>query len=233
MFITAIITAGGKGERLQASEKKQYLPLAGRRIIFRALDAFIKHPAVDTIVVVFPEDDLSFGRNLITAEYDYPFICVTGGETRQESVHKGLQACPKQTEVVLIHDAVRPFVRNDDIDKLLIKIESCVAVIPGSPVVNTIKKVKNGIVSGTIDREKLYNIHTPQVFRYSLITNCHKRAAEANLSFTDDAGLIEHFGYPVAIVETENNIKITKPIDIIIAESLIKLWENKHDESNK
>ncbi len=215
----ALVVAAGRGHRFGAEMPKQFLSLAGKPVLRHALEALAAHPAIDAVQTVIHRDD----RDLYEAaaaglDLRPP---ADGGATRQESVRLGLEALadlkPRQ---VLIHDAARPFVSGEIIDRVLSGLESHSGVIPAVPVADTLKRVEDGSVSGTVDRSGLWRAQTPQGFRYADILAAH--ADFAGRELTDDAALLEAAGLTVGIVEgAERNFKITGKDDMERAESLL------------
>jgi 2-C-methyl-D-erythritol 4-phosphate cytidylyltransferase len=222
--VVAIITAGGSGKRLQTKIKKQFLHVHGRPLLFYTLDKFIEHPQIDDVIITLPQTELDEFQKVIDQEYPAKRItCILGGTERQDSVFNALSACPFDTEIVLIHDGVRPFIKAEEISDLIKIAENDKAVIPVSKIKNTIKKIDNGKILKTIPREDLVSALTPQVFQYKLILEMHKKAKSEELNFTDDAAILEHYGIPVSALETSaQNIKITDAFDLKLAEILLK-----------
>ncbi|MCK4311697.1 MAG: 2-C-methyl-D-erythritol 4-phosphate cytidylyltransferase [Candidatus Cloacimonetes bacterium] len=220
----AIITAGGSGNRLKSDTKKQFIEIAGRPLIFWTLDKFTNHLEIDEIIVTLPEDEIKTYSELIENEYPQDVITtLPGGEERQDSVFNALLLCSSNTKYILIHDGVRPFISSEDITRLLESVEEHKAVIPISKIKNTIKEIQNNKIIKTISKENLVNALTPQVFEFDLIKSCHQKAKSEKLYFTDDAAILEHFGYPVYTVECDSfNIKITDIHDLQIAKVLLE-----------
>ena len=223
MKSVAIITAGGIGKRYSEKYKKQYLDINGKPVLIWSVESFYFHPDIESILVTAPEDSLSYTKSLLDRHFpDKNIVVVKGGVVRQESVFNALKLIPDNTDYVLIHDGVRPLVIQDEITRLLELACEHKAVIPGHKIRNTIKEVKEDRVVKTLPRALLYEIFTPQVFAYDLITECHKRALDERVVFTDDAAILEHYGYPVHVVETSAyNIKITEPADYEFVKLLI------------
>jgi len=220
----AIITAGGSGKRIKSKIKKQFIEIMGRPLLFWTIDKFADHPDINQIIITLPQDELKIYKTLIEKEYrDFAISIIAGGKQRQDSVYNALISCTENTELVLIHDGVRPFISQDEISKLIKKAQLKKAVIPISKVKNTIKKIKQDKVITTVQREDLVNVFTPQVFQYKLIKKCHNDAKKIDLYCTDDAALLEHFGHSVYVLECSSyNIKITDPFDLEIAKFMLK-----------
>jgi 2-C-methyl-D-erythritol 4-phosphate cytidylyltransferase len=225
MKSVAIITAGGIGKRYPGKCKKQYLDINGKPVLVWSVENFYFHPDIESIFVTAPEDSLSYTKQMLDTHFpDKNIVVVRGGAVRQESVFNALSLVAPTTEYVLIHDGVRPLITLEEITQLLKLASRHKVVIPGHKIRNTIKEVKDNIVVGTIPRTSLYEVFTPQVFAYDLIIEAHKRAVTDKKVFTDDAGILEYYGYPVYIAESSAyNIKLTEPADY----EFVKLLINK------
>ncbi len=223
----AIIVAGGVGKRLPGATKKQFLQIGGIPILIHSICPFLNSNDVSSIVVVLPDDELEEGKQLIkgtiAGNLRKEMKFVAGGSRRQDSVYNGLLACDKQTDIVFIHDGVRPFITGGLIRRLLVKCEEHGAVIPVTPVRYTLKKVENDLVQRTIPRHEVFEAHTPQVFNYPVIMSYHHRIHDLDVEFTDDASILEYFRETVATeICNETNIKITRPSDLDLAETIYK-----------
>ena len=215
----ALVVAAGRGHRFGAELPKQFLPLAGKPVLRHALEAFATHPGIAAVQTVIHPDD----RNLYEAaaaglDLRPP---AAGGATRQESVRLGLAALADLgPDRVLIHDAARPFVSSDLIDRVLDGLERHPGVIPAVPVADTLKRAEDGAIAGTVDRAGLWRAQTPQGFRYGDIAAAHADLAGHEL--TDDAALLEALGLTVGLVEgAERNFKITSKDDMERAQGLL------------
>lgn len=222
MKVSVIIAAAGSGSRMNHSEKKQFIKLDGVPIMIRTIRKFEEHVGVDEIVVVTDADDLvkvdalikSYTLNKVTA-------IVPGGERRQDSVMKALNVVTG--DVVMVHDAARPFVNADIIDAHLKAIKTCEGLITCVPSKDTIKIVENGVVKKTLERKTLVNVQTPQTFYTSQLKSAYEAMIEKNLVVTDDSALAELMGYEVrTIMGSYDNIKITTPEDLILGELILK-----------
>ena len=220
----AIITAGGSGTRIKNKKKKQFIKIMNRPLLFWTIDKFAGHPEIDQIIISLPQDEITIYKDTIEKEYqDSSISIIAGGKQRQDSVYNALNLCPEDTDLVLIHDGVRPFISQTVISNLIKKAQLKKAVIPVSKVINTIKDIKQDKVLETVPREDLVNVFTPQVFQYKLIKQCHEDAKKIDLNCTDDAALLEHFGHSVYVLEcSSHNIKITDPFDLEIAKFILK-----------
>jgi 2-C-methyl-D-erythritol 4-phosphate cytidylyltransferase len=222
MEVTALLTAAGFGSRMKSGGvSKQYLLLGDRPILAHTLALFERHPLVKRIVMTVPADDLDFCRKAIVERYGFAKVSalVAGGTERQDSVRNGLEACSAAAEdIVLIHDGVRPFVTAETITAAVAAAQECGACVVGVPVKDTVKQVVGDLIVATPERKSLWLAQTPQAFRYALIRAAHRAAVADGFTGTDDAGLVERLGRPVAMVAGNyRNIKITTPEDLLIA----------------
>ncbi len=225
--IACVITAAGSGKRMGSHTRKQYLRIGGEAILKWTLRAFARFSWLNEIVLVVPPDDIRKVSMEIVGPRLNPMDVhiVVGASRRQDSVFRGLQAVHPDTEWVLIHDGVRPFVRQELVERLLREAESTGAAIPGIPARDTLKKAQENQVVHTVSREDIWQIQTPQVFRYPLILQAHRRAREENFYATDDASLLEQQNHPIRLVPGDPyNIKITTPEDIPVAERLLSIY---------
>ena len=231
--IVALITACGRGNRFNRGEgiPKQYLPLAGIPMLRHSIMAFLNHPQVsDVLCVIHPDDIELYEQATIGLDLLNP---VFGGETRQSSIRIGLEELVDyKPNKVLIHDGVRPFVSKRIINGILEKLESHPAVIPAIAVEDTIKKIGDGKIEWTLERENLWRAQTPQGFLYQDILNSH--IAFKDLNFTDDSALNEYAGIPVAIVPgSQNNFKITTEEDYDRAKHMIPFLIDDYREETR
>jgi 2-C-methyl-D-erythritol 4-phosphate cytidylyltransferase len=219
--VAAIIPAAGMGTRMApaGSSRKQFLLLDGVPILVHTLRKFAACPLVGRIYAALRSDDQDAFRPQLEHEpYAARVELVPGGDHRQESVENCLLCVPPDTDLVAVHDAVRPFVEVGAIERVIREAEKSGAAILGIPSVDTVKQVERTRVLGTIPRERLVLAQTPQVFRYSLLKQAFERAAEDGFQATDEASLVEHLGAEVTVVMgSDRNIKITKPGDLELA----------------
>lgn len=223
----AVVVAAGRGLRMAGGDAvpKQYRTLAGRPLLSHSLAVFTRHPAIEAVAVVIHPDDQPLyeeAARQFAARLTAP---VSGGATRQDSVRQGLEAfAAAAPDRVLIHDAARPFVTGDLIDRLLAALDDSPAAIAAEPVADTLKRAgADGTIEATIDRERLWRAQTPQAFRFADILAAHRRAAQtAPGRFTDDAGLAEWAGLAVKLVASGgHNMKLTTADDVALAERLL------------
>jgi 2-C-methyl-D-erythritol 4-phosphate cytidylyltransferase/2-C-methyl-D-erythritol 2,4-cyclodiphosphate synthase len=207
----AVVTAGGLGRRMGSAVPKQFLKVNGRTILEASVRKFLDEPAVGRIVVTCPEDYLDTCRALFPQT---DVAVIPGGRERQDSVANALGYLEREgppEEIVLIHDGVRPFVDPETIRGVIDAAETSGAAIAAVPSKDTIRDIDQG----TLTRSRLYNVQTPQGFRFSLLREAFRRAAEDGFRGTDEAGLVERIGVLPAIVPgSYENIKITTPEDI-------------------
>lgn len=214
----AVILAAGSGERLGGDAPKAFVPIAGRPMVELAMESAAGSEAVDALVVAVPEGM----QDVPATDAGRPVTVVAGGATRQESVLNSLRAAG-DAEFVLVHDAARCLATSDlftRVAKSLVAGEAH-GVIPVVPVRDTIKRVRDGIVLGTVERDELFVAQTPQGFRTQVLRKVHEAAAEEGRTFTDDAGMLERSGYEVVVVEGEEaNFKVTTLADLERARTL-------------
>lgn len=203
--------------------RKQYAELLGEPILLRSLRPFLDHPAVACAVVALPAEDAADPPGWLKA-LDERVVVVAGGAERGDSVRCGLEAVPEAVDVVLVHDAARPLVTVEVIDRALSVAARGVGVVVAMPVADTLKEVDDeGRVVSTPDRARLWAAQTPQAFPRTMLLDAYRRAAEAGVHATDDAALVERYGGRVVVVEgSAENLKVTRPADLIVAEALLR-----------
>ncbi|MCI0351872.1 MAG: 2-C-methyl-D-erythritol 4-phosphate cytidylyltransferase [Acidobacteriales bacterium] len=235
MRVFVIIPAAGLGTRMSAAAKskgvaptaavKQFAELAGVPILVRTIRKFATLGQVSEIYVALrkPEAD-RFQARLVTESFRKPVHTVEGGVNRQQSVSNALNALnAKDEDIVLVHDAVRPFVDSEIISGVLSAAQKTGAAIAGIPAIDTVKQVERtaqgAIISSTIPRERIVLAQTPQGFRFGILKNAFDEAAAVGFTGTDEASLVERSGHDVAVVMgSPQNIKITTPADLELAE---------------
>lgn len=227
MKVAALIVAAGRGARAanSAGPPKQYCRIGGEAMLTRTIGAFAGHPRIDDIVVVIHADDTGLYEAASASFAGRLLAPVTGGARRQDSVRAGLEALGAVApDVVLIHDAARPFVDADLIARVVAGLDGPAAALPCLPVTDTLKRGENGRVTGTVAREGLWRAQTPQGFKFDAILDAHREAAEEPArEFTDDAAIAEWFGLDVALVEgSEHNRKLTTAEDLAIADQMLR-----------
>lgn len=221
----AIIAAAGSGERLPGAVAKQFRPIAGKPLLVWTVEKFATARMVDSVYLVVPENDLAYVKESIVQRHNLEIVdnVIAGSDSRFDSILCGLRALPDTTNLVLIHDAVRPLVTAEDIDRVAAEAESHDAAILAIPQSETLKRVEDEFVISTIDRRRMYVAQTPQVFKYEAIISAYIQALEQEREFTDDASVCEAYGISVRIVEGSHaNIKITTVEDLEIARKLLE-----------
>lgn len=216
-----IIVAGGKGLRMGSDIPKQFLPIGGRPVLMRTIERFREYSPTLQIILVLPKAQQDYWQELCQEyHFNVEYQLADGGETRFHSVQHGLALIPDDAEgVVGVHDGVRPFPSIDVIRNCYETAREKKAVIPVIPVVETVRKLQ-GTNSITVPRSDYRLVQTPQCFDIQLLKSANKQPYCDN--FTDDASVVEAFGFAITLVEgNRENIKITTPYDLKIAEVLI------------
>jgi 2-C-methyl-D-erythritol 4-phosphate cytidylyltransferase len=225
MRTLAIVLAGGAGKRMGSSTNKQFLLLDNKPIIVHTLQVFQDCRPIDAIYLVVNHKDLPIIQEEILEQYHFGKILklVIGGRLRQDSVRNGLEAIDEACDVVTIHDAARPFVSPSFIEKSIFLMEMFDAIIPAIPARDTIKAIsKEGFVMKTLERDSLWQIQTPQTFKYELIMKAYREGMAKKLCGYDDSTFIEYLGKKVKVMEgSPYNIKITTPEDLVIAKGIL------------
>ncbi len=225
MRTVAIVPAAGSGNRMGRERSKQYLSLGGVPLLIHTLKALDVSPLVDDLLVVVPPQDIEFVRNTLLAPWDVKKVAgvIPGGKERQDSVRAGIEALDPDAGIVIIHDAVRPFITIELISNCIRAAREAGAVTAGVPVKDTVKEVTpDGRVVRTCDRSLMWLTQTPQVFRRDIIENAHRAAVRDGFRGTDDTSLVERLGIAVRMIRGDySNIKITTPDDLTFAETLL------------
>ena len=209
------------------SEKnKPYLLLAGKPIVFHALREFEACPSIDGIVLVVEKHEIDHARSSIVEAFGCRKVLsiVAGGQKRQDSVWEGIKSLKGGCELVMVHDGVRPFISQGLLQKAVDSTRKTGATVVAVPVKDTIKVASpEKKVLKTLDRETLWAVQTPQTFNHDLLKRAHEEARKDGFYGTDDASLVERIGVPVSIIEgSYENIKITTPEDLVLAEALLQ-----------
>ena len=224
--VAALIPAAGEGRRMGGTIPKQFLQIGGREILARTLEVFEACAAIDEVWVVVAAEHCAWCQDTIVERYGLRKVrgVVAGGATRQESVWRGLQQIAETAELVVVHDGVRPLVSELLVQQTLESASRHGAAIAAVPLKDTLKRVSEaGQVEGTVPRERLWRIQTPQAFQHTLLRMAFQHAWRQGLQATDEAGLIEALGYPVQIVPSyEYNVKITTPDDLMWCETFLR-----------
>ena len=223
--VAAIICAAGASRRFGGKRKKPFVDVAGRAALLRSVEVFSNRDDVKQILLAIAADDeelvnIKWGPNLKF----FNVKIFLGGTERFDTVQKGLELIKDDIDLIAVHDAVRCCVKSEWVDACLTTAAETGAAILACPVVGTIKQVENSTIVKTVDRTNLYEAQTPQVFEASLLKKAYanlKNLDENKIS--DDAQLVEALGHKISIVETDSsNIKITRPVDVAIAEAILK-----------
>jgi 2-C-methyl-D-erythritol 4-phosphate cytidylyltransferase/2-C-methyl-D-erythritol 2,4-cyclodiphosphate synthase len=237
LIVAALIVAAGRGSRAAAAGQppKQFVLLGDKTVLARSIEAFSLHPRIDHVALVIHPDDTencaAVSASLGASTQTKLLPVAMGGETRQASVRRGLTALARVSpDVVLIHDAARPFVSADTIDRVVAALADAPGAIAAVPLTDTLKRAAaDGRIDGTIDRNGLWRAQTPQGFAFAAIREAHDKAHAAGLeAFTDDAALAEWAGLAVAVVPGgDRNVKLTTAEDVAMARTLFERGNTK------
>jgi 2-C-methyl-D-erythritol 4-phosphate cytidylyltransferase len=223
-FCSAIIVAAGKGTRMQSAKNKQFIDILDKPVLAYTLEAFDDCSVIDEIIIVTRQEDIMLCKEIVDiSELNKVSKIIVGGGERQDSVYNGLKEISTEATIVAVHDGARPLILTEHIEEAVeAAIENGAAAV-GVRVKDTIKLVDdNNNIVNTLDRSKLWAVQTPQVFRKELLMEAYQRAIEENIQATDDCMLVEQTGKRVKMVEgSYENIKITTPEDIFLAEAII------------
>jgi 2-C-methyl-D-erythritol 4-phosphate cytidylyltransferase len=224
--VTVLIPAAGMGKRMGKAVAKQFLPLGDKPLLAHTLLAFQRSSDIDEIIPILSQEDMEICLREIIEHYHITKVktLVVGGKERQESVSHGLQKLEKNASIVLVHDGVRPFVTQEMIREVVEHARKGECVTVGVPLKDTIKEVDDqGIVRQTLNRSRLWSIQTPQAFPAKILKHAYEESARHNAFGTDDAMLVERAGGRVRVIMgSYENIKITTPEDLILAEEILK-----------
>ena len=224
--IACILPAAGLGTRMGAETPKQFLELDGVPIVLFTLRRLAACEAItDFFIATRPDDVASLEERIAREKLGRPVKVLRGGGTRQESVANALAAVPQDAEIILVHDAVRPFVTREQVERVIEQARERGAAILGIPAMDTVKEVKRASlpedvarITGTIPRELVVLAQTPQGFKAALLREAFERAQRDGVNASDEAGLVERLGHEVYVVHgSERNIKITSPADMELA----------------
>ena len=223
MKIGAIIAAAGAGRRMKADRPKQFLVLDGVSILVSTLRKFDASTRIDHIVIAAPREAVEEVRELVAgAGLEKPVTVIEGGERRQDSVGMAMRQLDSDTEIVVVHDGVRPFVSLDEIEQVVAEADRSGAAILAIPITDTVKEVLRDSVKSTLRREHLVLAQTPQAFRTDLLREAFDAASKDGYYGTDEASLVERLGRAVSVVRgSDRNIKITRPTDLSLARFLL------------
>lgn len=226
MVVNAVVVAAGKGERMGVSLPKPFLPIAGTPLFIHTIRSLSKSSLVKRIVLVIAADRESLCQELLEqyGPIPVPLSLAHGGVERQDSVRLGLAALDVDCDIVVIHDAARPFITAQIIDRSIAAAAEYGGALVAIPARDTIKRVnQEHLVIGTVPRQDLWLAQTPQTFRVEAIWEAHARAVASGITATDDAALLEWAGGQVKIVPGDiRNFKVTTPEDLHLAEALLR-----------
>jgi 2-C-methyl-D-erythritol 4-phosphate cytidylyltransferase len=234
--IAAILPAAGLGTRMGAETLKQFLELDGIPLVIFTLRRLAACEAItEFIIATRAEDVASLTERVAQEKLDRPVRVVRGGGSRQESVAHALAEVAPDTEIVLVHDAVRPFVTREQIEQVIAEARKCGAAILGIPAMDTVKEVKRAclpedvaLITATIPRERVVLAQTPQAFSCALLKEAITRAQQDGVTASDEAGLVERIGHDVhVILGSERNLKITRPADMDLARFYLEQERSK------
>ncbi len=224
-MVTAVIVAAGRGTRMGPNVDKLFLELAGRPVVLHTWLRFDSCPAIDHVVLVIRPDLKRVLEALAKSQpLTKPYTFTVGGAERQDSVWNGLEAAPRDTELVAIQDAARPCASHELIADTITAARAHGAAVAASPVIDTIKESTDGLViSRHLDRSRLWAVQTPQTFRMVVIRRAIEAAREKGQNFTDDTAACEAIGQPVQLVSSRSpNPKVTTPDDLPLVELYLK-----------
>ena len=223
-FTTAIIVAAGSGKRMCSEVPKQFMNLCGMPVVVHTLKAYENASCIsDILVVCRPGDEEIYDEYREKFGISKLIKCVVGGETRQRSVLRGIEALSEKTRYVAIADGARPLITPEQIDSVCMKAYRTGAATAAFPATDTLKTAEDGIITGTIERSTAWHATTPQAFALNVYRAAAYSSLEDGFSATDDNSLCEHIGYDVAVVDCgKTNLKITEQTDLVIAEALLK-----------
>jgi len=224
MRVSVILPAAGlctrMGREKSGTSRKQFMLLEGAPILIHTIRKFLRCPSVAEIVVALRAEDMDWARGLIHHEHPQkPVHVVEGGETRQQSVENALASLNPEPDLVAVHDAVRPFIDTELVERVIAEAAACGAAIVGIVPVDTVKRVQRNKIRSTLPREHLVLAQTPQVFRFDLLKDAFEQARRDGFTGTDEASLVERLERAeVSVVQgSDRNIKITKPSDMELA----------------
>ena len=221
----ALVPAAGRGLRMGGSVPKQFLSLGHQPLILHSLRILQASPVIQEIILAVPQGDMDYCLKEIVAKHHFTKVTkvVPGGAERQDSVRHALEAVQDEVDVVLVHDAVRPFLTERMVEEVVSMARAKGAAIIALPMKDTVKQVgADHVVERTVDRTGLWLAQTPQAFRRDWLLSAHRKAHGEGVRATDDAYLMEWCGYSVSVVEgSGENIKVTRPEDLAIGEAIL------------
>ncbi|MDR7857801.1 2-C-methyl-D-erythritol 4-phosphate cytidylyltransferase [Tissierella sp.] len=225
-FVSVIIAAAGMSNRMGSRINKQFIAIDGKPILAHTIEKFEKCRYIDEIILVSKEEEIDYCRKEIVKKYKFNKVSniIRGGKERQDSIYNGILALNEKTDIVLTHDGARPFIKNENIEDGIEGVVEHGSCVIGVPVTDTIKVVSGeDKIQSTPQRSLLWAAQTPQCFKKHILIKGYENAINDKYFGTDDSSIVERIGYDVKmIMGSYDNIKITTPEDIILAESLFK-----------
>ena len=225
MKVVALIAAAGFGKRMNAKISKLFIPIFGKPILAYTIEKFEQCNFIEKIYLIVNQEEDFYSKDIIL-KYNFSKVqeLIAGGETRQDSVYNGLKVLDPDTDIVAIHDGARPLIEETIIQESIEAAQEFGAAIAAIPLKDTVKRSgKDFFINETLNRQEIWRAQTPQTFKYSIILSAYHQAYKDKFFATDDAAIVERYGYKVKmIIGSEENIKITTPFDIIIAENFLK-----------
>ena len=228
MRVGAIIAAAGDGRRFSNhgdSPRKQFAMLGGEPLFFHSLRHFLASPLVERTVLVVPADAVESSAELVNSDFGTGEVeVIAGGAERQESVSYAFAAMRDSVDVVVIHDAARPFLEPSWIEKTVEAVRNYDGVIVALRATDTLKSSRNGVIDTTLDRSLIWQAQTPQTFKVEILEAAFEKAKRDGVTSTDEAQLVENAGGKVAIVEGSTfNLKVTTKRDLVLAEAILSM----------
>ncbi len=228
MAYSLILLAAGSGKRMKLGYNKMFYKIEGKEIIYYTLKNFLKDEMLNDIVLVISEEDREYIKNMLLEFHEHlPKIKIAyGGKERQDSVYNGLKMIEGNNEIVVVHDGARPFFTLDVIHKSIKKASEFGIAIVGTKVIDTLKKVENEKILGTVDRNNLWAVQTPQTVKHELLQEVHSLAKECGFYGTDEAVLIEKYTdiTPIIVEGSYDNVKITTKEQLELAKFLVNKY---------
>lgn len=223
MAYQVIIPAAGQGKRMGAGKNKLLLELNNMPIFIHSLKVFDQDELCEGIILaISPQDEVEF--KLLLKQYKVKKVLglVPGGKERQDSIYNALKTV-KTDGIILVHDAARPFILKEHIHRLVETAQKTGAAIIGVPAKDTMKTVRDNVVTATVERSSLWAVQTPQAFRFSILFKSYEQAEKDSFIGTDDSSLVERISHPVTMIEGDyDNIKLTTQEDLFFAEAIVK-----------
>lgn len=221
--VAAVVVAGGMGQRMKSVVPKQFLPLKGKPVVQWSLECFERTPEINQIILVLPEDWIDEGRNRLVSFNSRKFFkIVAGGVFRQDSVMAGVNAIEDNDGWVAVHDGARPGITPALVSNAVNQAFALGNAVCAMPSHDTLVRIINGEIVGQIDRNEVYRVQTPQIFKIDVLRQALANAGKIGLRATDEAGLVRELGYRINLVEgSEMSAKITTSEDLVMLESIL------------